>query len=217
MNLSVGDSVAVKPHVSDPDLGGPIGGWQGRISEVDLAHGMVDIDWDSLTIEGIPDAVIIDCEEKGLSWTQMRLGLDDVEPAAPRDTPADVESVRRVIAMRHAWAWLVPEGAAIGAVLAGVDPEDEWAAFEAWDAHLREALTFPFEAEVDEFQERGPIRDGDRVTVRRIVGLDDLYGILVEIERRGDTFDFPLCDLDAAPQSSHRDIVHCYGMWFSNR
>ena len=33
-NLKIGDSVIVKPNVKDPDLGIDIGGWQGRISEI---------------------------------------------------------------------------------------------------------------------------------------------------------------------------------------
>lgn len=34
-NLKVGDSVIVKPGVKDPDTGGDIGGWQGRVSGFD--------------------------------------------------------------------------------------------------------------------------------------------------------------------------------------
>ncbi len=32
-SLKAGDSVVVKPGTKDPDLGGDIGGWQGRITE----------------------------------------------------------------------------------------------------------------------------------------------------------------------------------------
>jgi hypothetical protein len=44
----------------------------------------------------------------------------------------------------------------------------------AWEEHLRCSLQFPFEAEVDEFQERGPLQAGDRLTV---------LGIEAEIDR----------------------------------
>ncbi|MCI0336724.1 MAG: hypothetical protein L0226_04040 [Acidobacteria bacterium] len=33
LNLKVGDSVAVKSGTKDPDTGGDITGWQGRITE----------------------------------------------------------------------------------------------------------------------------------------------------------------------------------------
>jgi hypothetical protein len=36
-SLNVGDAVAVKPGTADPDTGGDIGGWQGRISEINEA------------------------------------------------------------------------------------------------------------------------------------------------------------------------------------
>ena len=49
MKFKIGDSVAVKSGVTDPDFGFDISGWQGRIQEVD-STGTVFIRWDSLTL-----------------------------------------------------------------------------------------------------------------------------------------------------------------------
>ncbi len=35
MDLAVGDCIAVRPGVKDPDYGRDIGGWQGRVTEIE--------------------------------------------------------------------------------------------------------------------------------------------------------------------------------------
>jgi hypothetical protein len=213
----IGDVVKVKPNVSDPDLGIGIGDWQGRISEISPKDNTICIDWDSMTLDNIPSSVITQCEEKGLDWTLMYLGTDDVESATARDTEADVARVVNRLQAEHAWDGLGDEGRDIGKVLAGVHPEDEWEAFEAWDAHLREVLEFPFRAKIAEPQERGPLRAGDEVVVRENVGLDDPYGVLVAVEHDRHTHHFPLCDLEAADRrSANYRFLRAYVVWFAN-
>ena len=69
---------------------------------------------------------------------------------------------------KHAWDSLGKEGEGIRQVLQDVPSDDDEAALEAWDKHLRQVLTFPFQAEVKELQERGPLRMDDRITVEKI-------------------------------------------------
>jgi hypothetical protein len=218
MNIKIGDSVIVKPSVQDPDFGISIGSWQGRISEVLEDGKLVCIDWDSLTLRDIPDLMISKCEEDGLAWSQMYLQTTEVELATSRDTEEDVAQTMSQIQTQHAWDHLGEEGRRIQQILAHVDPNDESAILEAWDAHLRKVLCFPFESEVTEFQERGQLRDGDQVIVQRITDIDDLYGILVEIRHKRDVHVFPLCDLEAKdPKSSNHGHVQSYVVWFANR
>ncbi len=218
MNIKMGDSVIVKPSVQDPDFGISIGSWQGRISEVLEDGKLVCIDWDSLTLRDIPDLMISKCEEDGLAWSQMYLQTTEVELATSRDTEEDVAQTMSQIQAQHAWDHLGEEGRRIQQILAHVDPNDELAILEAWDAHLRKVLCFPFESEVTEFQERGQLRDGDQVIVQRITDIDDLYGILVEIRHKRDVHIFPLCDLEAKDtKSSNHGHVQAYVVWFANR
>ena len=52
---TIGDSVVVKPGVTDPDMDGDLGGWQGRVTAIyeDEDPVTVEIHWDSLTLKSI--------------------------------------------------------------------------------------------------------------------------------------------------------------------
>jgi hypothetical protein len=218
--FKVGDSVTVKPGVQDYDFDVEIGGWQGRIVEIEPGEEeeKLLVHWDSITLRQMPDAMIEACEEEGLGWTTYYIEASNVEPARPRDTEEDVDRVAKALERKHAWAWPGEEGRGIREVLAGVDPDDEAAAFDTWERHVQEHLDLPFEAEVDEFQERGPLRGGDRVTVVGISGLDYHYGVIVHLRRGRRCYDFPLCDLEALDEESpNYQTIRDYRVWFANR
>jgi hypothetical protein len=218
LTLKKGDSVVVKPGVVDPDLGIQIGGWQGRLVEEPGADGLVLIAWDSVTLQNMPDAAIEQCEEQGLDWTQMGLEASEVEPATPRDTEKDVARIIETLSQKHAWSWLGEEGKRIGKILAGVDPDDEMACLHAWEDHLGRRLVFPFEAEIAEFQSRGPLQAGDRVKVTGVALVDDLYGVIVDLRLGRRKYALPLCDLEVVDQgSSNYQLVRDYAVWFANR
>ena len=218
--FKVNDSVVVKSGVQDVDFDFDIGGWQGRVEEVEPREreGILLIHWDSVTLREMPDEMIEGCEKQGLSWALYPIPASDVEPARPRDTQADVERVVEELEKKHAWIWIGPEGHAIREILTGVDPGDVVAAFDAWNDHMEEHLEFPFEAEVAEFQERGPLRGGDQVTVVSIAGLDYTYGVIVHSRHGSRWYNFPLCDLAVLDTSSpNHDLVQEYRVWFANR
>ena len=216
--LQVGDSVVVKPGVEDPDLKIDIGGWQGRVSEVGPEDNAICIRWDSLTLRQMPGETIDQCEEEGLDWTVMYLHPDDVKQTVPRDSEDEVEAVIAELETQHNWSFLGEQGKRIQAVLTHVDQDDELATYEAWENHFQQILKFPFEAKVSEWQDRGPLRTGDKVTVIGLEGFEDLYGILVALRRRRDRFVFPLCDLEALDQSSpNYQPLRDYAVWFANR
>ncbi len=121
LSLKVGDSVVVKPGVTDPDMGDPIGGWQGRILAIEKRKGqpdMVHIQWDSITLKQMPALMIEHCEEEGLNWGEIWLDTEDVEPAKPRDTGKDVVKAAAEIEEQYAWAFLGRQGRSIQKVLA---------------------------------------------------------------------------------------------------
>jgi hypothetical protein len=110
------------------------------------------------------------------------------------------------------------EGQRIQQVLADVDADDEMATLEAWEDYLEENLTFPFAAEIDEWQEIGPLQAGDRVKVTGIGLVDDLYGIIVDVRHERRKYAFPLCDLAVVDEDSpNHQIVADYRVWFANR
>jgi hypothetical protein len=88
----IGDSVVVKPGILDPEFRIDIGGWQGRIKEID-DENTVFIRWDSITLLGISRETVIRCENENLEWEVMTLEKDEVALSTARDSEADVDRV----------------------------------------------------------------------------------------------------------------------------
>ena len=220
-NLDVGDCIVVKPGVKDPNYGFDIGGWQGRITEIETYQpGQVTImfQWDSLALKCMPTSAIRRSEENGLDWTTMGLYPEEVEKAGPRDTQADVDEIVEELSAEHNWDYLGKQGQRIHKVLQDVDEDNDLEAFEAWQEYLEAHLQLPFDAAVSESQEHGPLRFGDQVKVIEFEGVEYLYGILVNIKARGEAYVFPLCDLKAADQkSANYALTDDYAVWFANR
>lgn len=218
----IGESVVVKPGVTDPDYGYDLSGWQGRVIEnhyVDeQKNPCVTIAWDSLTLNQMPDEMIERCEEDGLDWSSMGLYAREVAPASPRDKIHQVETVRAEIADKHQMDHLGEQGRRIQKVLNSATRKGAMGTSKAWEKYLKANLTFPFEAEVSEWQDRGPIKTGERVRVLRIEIVDDSYGVIVAIKTKHGRYDFPLCDLDVIPDTSpNYQPVKDYAVWFANR
>ncbi len=218
--LAVGDCIVVKSGVKDPDLGTEIGGWQGRVTEIQSYQPgkmTVTFKWDSLSLKRMPASAIRRCEEKGLDWTTMGLYLEDIERAAARDTQDDVDALIEKLSAEHSWDHLGKQGQRIHQVLAEVDKEDDMEAFEAWQEYMEVHLKLPFEAEVSESQDRGPLHFGDRVMVTGFEGAEDMYGILVNIKAGRKAYVLPLCDLKAVDQkSANYSLTDDYAVWFAN-
>jgi preprotein translocase subunit YajC len=94
IKLDTGDSVVVKSGVIDPDLDIDIGGWQGRVMEVDDGD-TVFIRWDNITLQEMGLDIAIQCENNNLDWEVMTLYMADVQKATRRDTEKDVVRVAR--------------------------------------------------------------------------------------------------------------------------
>jgi hypothetical protein len=221
-NFRIGESVVVKPGVSDPDHGFDMGGWQGRVTENHYAdeqgNPLVSIAWDSITLKQMPVEVIERCEEDGLDWSVMGLYASEVVSASPRGKIHQVDQVKAEIEDMHQMDYLGEQGRRMQQVLNGAGRKDELGRFKAWKKYLKEKLTFPFEAEVSEHQDHGPIRIGERVSALDIEIVDDSYGIIVSIKTKRGHYDFPLCDLEALPKTSpNYQPLNDYVVWFANR
>lgn len=216
--FNLGDSVVIKPNTKDPDFGFDIGMWQGRVSEIVSEQGALCIDFDSITLKSAPYVYIAQCEEKGYGWDQIYLGINDVEPTEARDTPDDVQHTIAQLEAEHAWDFLGVEAEITRQVLKGIVPDDYFEAFEAWAQHFQKVLKFPFDAVIAEPQERRPLRSGSKVRVHNISSVEDLYGIVVNITHKRDSYHFPLCDLEATDnESENYKQLRNYVVWFANR
>jgi len=221
-NFSIGESVVVNPGVLDPDHGFDMGGWQGRVTENhdadEQGNPLVSIAWDSITLKQMPVEVIERCEEDGLDWSLMALYASEVMSASPRDKIHQVDLVKAEIEDAHEMDYLGEQGRRMQQVLNSAVRKGEMGRFKAWEKYLQTNLTFPFEAEVSEWQERGPIETGERVSVLGVEMVDDSYGIIVSIKAKHGHYDFPLCDLEALPDTSpNYQPLNDYVVWFANR
>jgi hypothetical protein len=166
----------------------------------------------------MPVSAIRRSEEEGLDWTTMGLYPEAVEPAKPRDTQADVDAVIEELSTVYAWDYLGKQGQRIQQILRKVNEDDDLEAFEAWQEYLEAHLKLPFDAVVSEYQERGPLQAGDQVKVVGFEGVEDLYGVLVNIKAGRNSYVFPLCDLKAVNEkSANFTLTDDYAVWFANR
>ena len=214
MPFNIGDSAKVKKDIMCPDDDSvSIGGWQGRVFET-ADDDIVGIRWDSITLKQIPREYIKQSEKEGLGWAEMYLSANEIEPASPLDSEETADHVRNEMESTSLWLDEGEEGERILNVIA--DAENE---LEAWDEHLRQVLTFPFDAEVSEPQDRGPLHEDDNIRVQGIIDPDEYCGVLVKvITTGGQHLAFPLCDLTTLDRKSPNYIpVKDYCVWFANR
>jgi hypothetical protein len=218
--IKPGDVVRVKAGVTDPDNPSiDWSGWYGRVVEIDppgSTQRFILIDLDSVTLKSLSPELIRECEEQGLNWRQLGLYVEDVELAEARDTIADVKRVRRELESQHEWDYLGEQGQRIQAVVGGI--RGEWKQMQAWAKHLEAALTFPFEAEVSEWLESGPLRTGDILQVLDIADVDDMYGVIVICSSGSHIHHAMLADLEVTDRNSpNHQLVDDYSVWFANR
>jgi hypothetical protein len=91
--------------------------------------------------------------------------------------------------------------------------------YEAWSKYLKEKLSFPFEAEVAEYQDPNSILyDVDRVQVIDVYRIEEMYGIIVKIKINNNNSYFPLCDFEAVNlPAEEKQALKDYRVWFANR
>lgn len=214
--MKKGDSVVVRSGVKDPDLDFDIGGWQGRLSAIDGAE--IFVDWDSLTLEQMASEIIAHCEKEGWDWRRMNLEANEVEKATPRDTEEDVARSVARLEKKHAFDHLGKKADIVRAVLGNIEVEEDPDELAVWGDHLEAKMIFPFDARVAEYQERGPLKEGDEVIVQGIKGLNERYGVIVKLKHGREQYHFPLCDLEAIEESTdNHQLVKGYALWFANR
>jgi hypothetical protein len=218
VNLTVGDSVCVKKGIVNSDSGVNMEGWQGRITEIEedeKRRTLICVSWDSVTLKNMPRSFLEESEEEGLDWERYYLWVEDVEPAESRDTEKDVARVVDEIMQNIGWYSLGEEGKRIQKVVVGTD--DEWKSFKAWKRYMKKNLYFPFEAKISEPQSRGRLKQGEKVTVLNISGLDAVWGVIVAVKQGSERLDFPLCDLKVlGKESLNQQIVSDYAVWYAN-
>lgn len=222
-NLKIGDSVVVKQGVKEPDLEEfEIGGWQGRVTEIDTDSDkdnvLVTIEWDSSTLLQMPSDYIEQSELDGFDWSCMVLYDSDLEKSIPRDKKENAKKAKNKLSDKYYWTSLGQEGERISKILHGVNPHNEMKCLQKWVEHLDKELTFPIQAIVSESEDNWLIKSGDKVEIKSLTHIVDMYGVIASIRLNGKKYDFPLCDLEVIDKTrTDFQLIGDYGTWFANR
>jgi len=217
--LHVGNSITVNEGVKDPDNGSDIGGWQGRIVELD-DEKLVTIQWDSITLKNMPPQNIEKCEKEGLDWSEMVLEQDEVTKSRPRDSKKDVETAKEHLEKLFYWSGFGAQGKRIRNVIANADSDECVDIFKSWKSHFQKSLKFPFDGIVDDWENKKPFKNGDKIRVLSISesDVDEMHGVLAKVEKDGREYEFPFCCINAVGKKSpNRKELEGYSVWFSNR
>ncbi|MEN8906234.1 MAG: calcium-binding protein [Clostridiales bacterium] len=103
-------------------------------------------------------------------------------------------------------------------ILKGINEEDEFKVFERWNNYLIKNLDFPFEAEISEWQECGPLKEGSIIKILSIDDFYDLYGVVANVTYKRSKYNFPLCDVEVVDKKSKNfGLIYDYSVWFANR
>ena len=144
-----------------------------------------------------------------------------MEPAIPRITPANLTDIKEAIHLKHQWDHLGESTSKrINEVFEQANgTADEYSMMKAWEQYLNKKLSFPFDAEITEYQHKVPLQQGDKIRIHSIIATDDHYGVIINLRQGSEkTFDFPLCNITVKDEKSNNyQVVDDYSVWFSNR
>ena len=223
LKLKIGDSVIVNQGVKEPDLEEfELSGWQGRVVDIDtksdIENILITIEWDSLTLNQIPSDYIVQSKVDGLAWNMMTLYESEMQKTIPRDTKENAKKAEDELSDKYYWQSEGEEGLRISKILKGINPQDEMKCLRKWIDHLDKELTFPIQAIVSESEDKGLIKDGDKVLIKSLHDIVDLYGIIASIIFNGKKYMFPLCDLKVINKTkADSQLIDDYRLWFANR
>ena len=231
LEFEIGDYVKVKKGVLDPENEVHcIEDWQGKIIGEPMSidnEPLFLIKWDNLTLKNMPETFIIESIQEDLEFGQMYLSSSEIVHVKSRNNEEDEDEILKELNKKYDYIQpkieehrsdeLYKQEQRIAELLKGINVEIE--AEEKWEEYLENNLKFPFEATIVEWDGDTEVLDyGDIVSVKKIEGSFDLYGIVVEVRKGRRKYNIPLCLLEVKDKSSDNYIkVDDYNVWFSNR
>jgi len=233
--MKIGDSIKVKQGVFSPDYDNlSIGGWQGRIVEID--KNFITFELDSETLSQLNENYIIESIVEEVEWTLLSLRISEVEITQARDSKEDVlckqndinlkysceEEEKRIVEILNSQESFVTESnlqkyynylkdnLKLSCVLTGME-DFEWEEpylIGGWSKAEYEKKKLIKPSFTDHFE-----------LVDFISKIDDWKGIIVKVKRLSDdkVFELPLWDLKIIDKdSSDYLLVSDYSSWMTN-
>ncbi len=216
--FKINDIITVKPGVEDPDFGGDIGGWQGRITEIDTGNPddpLVTIEWDAHTLKNMPKDYLKRCFKEGYDHEVMVLGLSDVMPAANRSNTDDNRAtVLESLDKEYKWEDLGEQGLRIKAVEDAC--EHDYALMNHWFEYLEEHVTLPVKAKyIGESSIN--VHHGTIIEINGFEDANDDFGVIASAKYQRRWIQVPLCDLEIVEISPETQALDDYIVWYVNR
>jgi hypothetical protein len=238
--IKTGNSVSVKPGVKDPDYDYDLSGWQGRVIHIDTHdEEFIEIAWDSVTLGQMPARLIETSIEEGFEFYLMWLNENDIVLAEPRDQPAAVDDKINALNKQFGYMNSEEQHQQIKQILNSKDLSVSKENLDKFYNYLSKHIKYPclltgmedfsweepyvlgiFDQEEYEILKKKRASYIDHFKLIRLEDrVDDLQGILVNVQRIGDRklFILPLWDLktvDRKDQNHH--IIDNYSFWMTN-
>lgn len=239
--IKIGDSVKVKPGIIDPDFEKyDMTNWQGRITAIDNdENDYVEITWDSITLNQIPSEYIESSLDDNCDFSIIWLNIDEIEIIESRDTLNDVEQKIAEINEHYGHISFDEQDTNISKILNSKDLSVTEKNLDKFCDYLDQRITYPcIVTGSEDFSWEEPYLFGvfDKKEYEllkktrpsytdnyRLLGvgdiIDDLRGILVDVERISDKkkFVLPLWDLKTIDRKDkNHQLISDYSYWMSN-
>ncbi len=240
--MKIGDSVKVKQGILDPDLNQfDMSGWQGRVTDIapNNETNLIEIAWDSITLEQLPKEFIANSIEDGYAYFSMILGKEDVELAKPRDKESDAEKQLERLEEHYGHRTFDEQERRITKILSdddlSVTEENQNTYFNYLQKNLQKPILltgaedFPWEEkyilggwskkEYEKLKKTQPSYTDKFEFIELSEDLDEKYGIIAKVKRTTDKklFMLPLWDLKCVDRSSKNyELISDYAFWMTN-
>jgi len=233
--MKIDDSIKVKKGVISPDYDGlNIGGWQGRIVEIE--NNIITFELDSITLSKLSENYIIESLAEDIEWKLLSLELSEVELAQPQDSKADVLQKQNEINAKYSCE---EEEKRISKILDSQETFVTEINLHKYYTYLKDKLQrscvltgmedFDWEepyiigdwsqSEYENKKKTNPSYTDHFELVEFIDKIDGWKGILVKVKRLSDgkVFDLPLWDLKILDKDSPDYLlVSDYSSWMTN-
>lgn len=215
--LQPNDIVRVKPGIEDPDFGGDIGGWQGRVTEIDTTNPedvLVMIEWDANTLNCMSRAYLKACFADGFDHEHMKLGVSELELVQNPKEDGDRRAVLDALEKEYSWEDLGEQGLRIKAVEDACI--DDFALMDHWFEYLETHIQLPLNAKYIGDSSRN-LSYGAILQINGFTEADEDYGVIGSARFNKRWVEVPLCDIEVLEPSSQTQALEDYIVWFVNR
>lgn len=212
------DIVKVKEGIIDQETGIALEGWQGRIYDFfddDNGDCVAYIRWDSDTIRRIPEDFIDFCNKNDLTWVDIIIGIESLEPGKETDTPDIAEWQRLMALSKYNWMHMGAVGVKVQQIINSYSLE-EGSILQFWEKYLLENLHFPFSARLRKKNQKHN-KINQNLKAIDLNGSEEVYGLAILCEMDDRQLIVPLSDLIVSQSSSNYEFLQYYRFWFENR